>query len=306
MLHHFAASPIFVHFDVRYVIFQWVRAMFREFSPFLQIQLRELQIFSPRRGVFPSLRLPSLPIFGRQQFPSIFVFSSVDVADPERLLRAGWYSVYFQGNVLRKAKLPSSDSILAIATAKLLSTSNLDHPFQQAHSPLTPANLIKLIAVLAPRLALTIGPYTLEASELIASHLAVLTRTDDQRHFLRTVYPSEPILAEVSAQLTDTHGWANPLSALVHYIRGGIVGAGFKGELITKIVCLMAMDKALSQIPVPENQRQYSRPISVSDFLNHLIVPLRGYSKFSEGLKGVQDLDNILHGTLNVDDEKLQ
>jgi hypothetical protein len=68
------------------------------------------------------------------------------------------------------------------------------------------ADFIKLIAVLAPRLALTIGPYTLEASELIASRLVVLTRTDEERHFLRTVYPSEPILAEVSARLIPTYG----------------------------------------------------------------------------------------------------
>ena len=96
---------------------------------------------------------------------------------------------------------------------------------------------------------MTIGPYTLEASELIASHLAVLTRTDDERHFLRTVYPSEPLLAEVSARLTHRYGWAHPLSALVHYIEGRIVEAGFRGELITKIICLMAMDEALSSIP---------------------------------------------------------
>jgi hypothetical protein len=52
-------------------------------------------------------------------------------------------------------------------------------------------------------------------------------------------------VAEVSAQLTYANDWASPLSALVHYVHGGIVEAGFKGELITKIVCLMAMDKAL-------------------------------------------------------------
>jgi hypothetical protein len=80
-------------------------------------------------------------------------------------------------------------------------------------------------------------------------------------------------------------------------VQGGIVEAGFKGELITKIVCLMAMDKASSQIPVPENRWQYSRHIPVSDFLNYLIVPLRGYSTFCEGLKGVQDRDNILRGS---------
>ena len=165
-----------------------------------------------------------------------------------------------------------------------------------------------MIALLAPRLALTIGPYTSEASELIASHLAVLTRTDNERHFLRTVYPSEPILAEVSAQLTHANRWAYPLKALIHYVQGGIVEVGFRGELLTKIVCLMAMDKALSQIrPVPENRWQFSRPILVSKFLDQLIVPLRPeYSTFSEGLKVFQIWTKYLHGTLNIDDEKLQ
>jgi hypothetical protein len=113
-------------------------------------------------------------------------------------------------------------------------------------------------------------------------------------------------LAEASALLTENYGWAKPLKALVHYVQGGIVDTGFKGELITKIICLMAMDNALYEIDVPANQWKYSRPIPVSDFLNHLIVPLKGYSQFSEGLKGIQDRDNIPKGTLNVDDEKLQ
>src|SRR6202022_1181191 len=47
----FAASPIFVHFDVRYVILRRVSpTTFLEFLPFSQTQLRELQTFSPRHG----------------------------------------------------------------------------------------------------------------------------------------------------------------------------------------------------------------------------------------------------------------
>jgi len=182
---------------------------------------------------------------------------------------------------LSKDQPRDSEFIISIATSKLLHTSDIllrKNPFNA--QCLSPADLITLLAVLAPRLALTIGPYTSEASELIASHLAVLTRTDDERH-LRTVYPSEPILAEASARLTHTYGWANPLRALVHYVQGGIVEAGFKGELITKIVSLMAMDRALSRIPVAEDRWPHSRPIPVSDFLNQLVVPLRGYSTFS-------------------------
>ena len=284
--------------------------------------------FQPTSWNDPSLRVPILPEPGRHQFPPIFVFSSVDVysrvmnepmcvsspedvADPERLLkfgRAGWYNAYFNGSLSYHADLRRSDPILDVAISKLLSIPDIylaNKPFE-APLPLTPINLIKLIAVLAPRLALTIGPFTLEASELIASHLAVLTRTDNERHFLRTVYPSEPILAAASARLTNDYGWAHPLSALIHYVRGGIVEAGFRGELITKIICLMAMDRALSSIPRTKNRWRFARPVLVSQFLNHLIVPLKSYSTFSEGLKGVRDRDNIPRGTLNVDDHKLR
>lgn len=289
--------------------------------------------FQPTSWSDPSMRVPDLPAPGKNQFPPLFIFSSVDVfsrvlnnitclsnpaevADPDRLLkfgRAGWYSTYFYGKTAHNGDKFESNSdettaVLNLATSKLICEPYIlraNNPFN-ATFPLSRSNLIKLLAILGPRLALTIGPYTAESSELIASHLAVLTRTDNERHFLRTVYPSEPVVAEVSARLTHAYGWTHPLSALVHYVKGGIVCAGFRGELITKIVCLMAMDDALSSIPKPPNQWTFSRPILVSEFLNHLIVPLHNYATFSEGLKGVRDPNNITHGTLNVDDRKLQ
>src|SRR6202022_1574692 len=191
------------------------------------------------------------------------------------------------------------------ATSKLVS-SRKNQASQDHFKTQSPADFIRMIAVLAPRLSLTIGPYTSEASELIASHLAVLTRTDSENHFFRTLYPSEPILAEASARLTYGNGWAGPLSALVHYVRGGVVEAGFKGELLTKIVCLMAMDNVLGQAVIPEGQWQFSRPVTVSEFLNHLIIPLHDHSTFSEGLKGVQFGKELQPGTLNIDDTKLR
>ena len=281
--------------------------------------------FQPASWNDPSLRVPSLPEPGPGQFRPIFVFSSVDihsrvlnpamcisnrhdVADPDRLLkfgRAGWDSTYVQGVASPYSYLRIPNIMVNTATSKLVSTRNIQTA-QDYFETQSPADFIRMIAVLAPRLSLTIGPYTSEASELIASHLAVLTRTDSEHHFLRTVYPSEPILAEASARLTYGNGWAGPLSALVHYVRGGVVEAGFKGELLTKIVCLMAMDNVLGQAVFPEDQWQFSRPVTVSEFLNHLIIPLHDHSTFSEGLKGVQFGKELQPGTLNIDDTKLR
>lgn len=55
-------------------------------------------------------------------------------------------------------------------------------------------------------------------------------------------------------------------------VHGGIVEAGFRGELLTKLVCLMAMDRALGKKQVKRNQWMFSRPITVSEFLNNLIA----------------------------------
>ena len=222
-----------------------------------------------------------------------------EVADPHRLLkfgRAGWYSTYLQGNtqVSRKANLRNSNLIVNTATSKLLSIANI-HRVQaifDAHDSPSKSHQNDR----SPRTTSCIDYWPLHIGGLGADCKPSCSSYEDGRRapLLRTVYPSEPILAEASARLTDANGWANPLSALVHYVRGGIVEAGFRGELLTKIVCLMAMDKALSQIPVPEDRWQFSRPITVSDFLDHLVVPLRPeHRTFSEGLKGVPESRTI-------------
>jgi hypothetical protein len=97
-------------------------------------------------------------------------------------------------------------------------------------------------------------------------------KTDEDRYFLRSAYPSEPILAEAFASLTDKYGWAKPLRALHHFIQTSIVDGGFRGELLTKIICLMAVDKANGLNDYNSfTQWKFSRPLHVFEFLNQLI-----------------------------------
>jgi hypothetical protein len=223
---------------------------------------------------------------GRKQFEPLFTFTSFDawsriyndcssvenVAAPERLInfgRAGWRAIF----EVREKDVVRHDSDVNFAKGKLLCYQSKIDFRQPWKASLDRKILLKLLAVLAPRLALTAGPYSLEASEIIASHMAVLMKTDEDRHFLRTAYPSEPILAEASASLTAEYGWGKPLRALHHFIQTGIVDAGFRGELLTKIVCLMAVDKANGlKVYDPFTQWEYSRPLPVSEFLNQLIA----------------------------------
>ena len=254
-----------------------------------------------------SLRDMGFPPRGNEQFAPISTFTSVDVhskilklmcvsdiksvADPDRLLRfgrAGWFSVLSQQN---------DNDPVAFAETKLVCSKDTFLPFAKSNP--SDRNRLALLAILAPRLAVTAGPTSHEAAELIASHLAVLMTTDENRHVLRTAYPSEPILAEASANLTSENGWGQPLRALSDYIKCGIVEGGFRGELLTKIVCLMAIDQAQPKTFDVQSSWRFSRPVKVSDFLEALIPPKKGKT-IIERIRATplndQRLDNFLNG----------
>jgi len=205
-----------------------------------------------------------------------------------------------------------SDSILKLAKGKLLlvgKSSEASDAFSDSvfkAKPLASSrNLLRLLAVILTRLAITMGPAHEEAAEMVASHMAVCVAIDRDRHYLTIDYPSEPILAEASAELTGFYGWDNPLRALIHYAKQGIASQGWRGALVTKILCLMAMDLTLQAKP-PDPERvtwRYMRPVRVKDFLNHWISPVAGTGEFCEVLIGVRDGQTV--DVLNVDDAKL-
>ena len=121
------------------------------------------------------------------------------------------------------------------------------------------------------RLSLRLGPDRVEASELVSSHLGVLV-CEQRAHYLEVIYPREPVIAEGSAILLRVMGWRKSLQALNSYLLMGIVPAAFRGELITKVLCLMAQDNAQSCIPGNRlTEWEFSRPLPVRDFLNHFI-----------------------------------
>ena len=256
-----------------------------------------------------SLRILSLPALGHIQFEPIFTFTSIDahsiysnedctadinsVADSTRLLkfgRVGWHSV---GRYL------DTDPV-SLAMVKLVGGTEQWSKFFETlpEDRMSAKTRIILLAILAPRLALTTNPYLREAAEIIASHLAILMRTDKDRHFLRSAYASEPIIAEASAQITREKGWGQVLRALHTNVQTGIVEGGFRGELLSKILCLMAVDK--SQPDRTLGTWEFTRPVKVSDFLNNFLQPpgeLNQYGSITEAINAFAThykMDHIL------------
>ena len=277
--------------------------------------------FQPRVDNDSSSRYMNIPAmdFKSNQFPPIHIFTSIDawarldnsvaasverVAKPSRLARfgrAGWAAGLKKEPGYRDVEFAAGKLLCSMSASSWKTIWKPDSTLPPVEHRLT-----KLLAVLAPRLALAPGPLTEEASEMVASHLAVLFDTQPTRKFLRIVYPSEPILAEASAFLTGYYGWGPPIRALSKWLQLNILASGYRGELLSKIICLMTADRVQQRItrsanksnsksstyssptkvegqadtrpktnrtrPVySEGEWDYSRPLTVHDFLNHLI-----------------------------------
>lgn len=231
--------------------------------------------FQPHPVMDRSSRIHNLHSPGWKQLEPIYAFASLDayarglcygpclsdpcaVSDPERLLkfgRAGWYSLYM-GRDESDAPFFNLNTLCRMAGHKLLDLSTdsdserqLEKLMKDAGSTMPPCLSLKLLALLAVRLDIVAGASTVEAGKLVASHLAVLTAADAEQPFLKVRYPSEPILAHVSASHLQRVRWDRPLLALCNFIDSSVVDAGFRGELLTKIICLLSMDEILNALP---------------------------------------------------------
>jgi hypothetical protein len=125
------------------------------------------------------------------------------------------------------------------------------------------------IAILSTRAAVNIAPSSHLANELVGGHLGVCVHTFPKRESMLVCYPSEPVVAEASAQLLnamDGRGWAVALENLLQAIQVGELDAGKLGELVVRIVLLLAFDAARS-----DSDGLYTGAVCLSDFLAALV-----------------------------------
>jgi len=244
--------------------------------------------FQPHAAFDRSSRIFTRYPPGIKQFEPIFAFTSLDaharlhcsgrclsdiykVSDPERLIkfgRAGWYSTYL-GKMKEEGYFFDMATMTMFAGNKLLclpydSRSDLEELVRNESARMNSKLQLKLLALLGVRLDIAAGPFTTEAGELVASHLAVLVDVKPDHSYLKTAYSSAPILAAVASRHIAHIGWHAPLMALCHYIDSAVVSSGFHGELLTKVICLMTMDEVIRSVDTfpqsPPNPRREHSP----------------------------------------------
>ncbi|CAG8657799.1 5598_t:CDS:1, partial [Paraglomus brasilianum] len=162
----------------------------------------------------------------------------------------------------------SFHALMNMLKSKLLGSASSTYLTDQKKLSTTTA-----LAVLGPRLCIDVVPSSSLSSELVASRMAVCTHISEQRDMVYMCYPSEPLLAEASAQLmNETGAMRMLLPPLLSAVRYGLVEGGYQGELVARCILLMAWDETCKkQTGYKEADMQFSRPLRVRDYLMTLL-----------------------------------
>ncbi|KAF8576190.1 hypothetical protein K439DRAFT_1664731 [Ramaria rubella] len=134
-----------------------------------------------------------------------------------------------------------------------------------SHTELTPAARLAVVDV---RLMLDYEPrrqtFHREA-ELVASHMRIVYSIPQNRAYLRSGYPSEPIFPTACA--LSAHGY------LKENIQSGLLDRGQRGELVARALVMSAYDRAVEvDHPSPTKGKPplYSKGCSVITFIKEL------------------------------------
>jgi len=115
--------------------------------------------------------------------------------------------------------------------------------------------------------------------EAVENHLRLLIGIDRTTGMLKTATPSEPVVAEAAATLlvcndgksSDMTSWTTCIQMVSEeLLAGGIIEKGAKGELLGRLLCILARDQLPDGLSSDRDFR-YSRPFKAKMFLDELL-----------------------------------
>ncbi len=148
-----------------------------------------------------------------------------------------------------------------------------------------------LFAAIAVRVLAEIEPQRLFArdleAELVAGHMRVVYSVPAHREFMKSGFPSEPLLAEAAAQLMQDHA-PNVLRVFRECLKNGLIGRGDRGELISRHFLTSGFDKTRHW---EGGDEIFSKPVRLLDYLKCLF----GESNYEKNIKNCKP-DNVVDG----------
>jgi len=162
--------------------------------------------------------------------------------------------------------------VLELARAKLVASSEINS------SSSTFSRAAKL-AVLDIQLSLDFEPrrekVQIEEANLVESHMRIAYSIPDHREYLRSGYPSEPLLAEAAAQQLATWRKQEPFSVvevLTDIVETGLLDRGELGELTGRQLLLDAYHRAVEFEHDKKKPLNYSAGCRLVTFINELFT----------------------------------
>lgn len=139
------------------------------------------------------------------------------------------------------------------------------------------------IAVLSARLLLDLSPAAFKTrhleEELVRTGLRMLYSVHQDRYVMVTGSSSEPLVAEASAQIMNYRVGTNPnqqaymdvWGLLGDYVDQGLLPQGTIGELIGRVLSILAMDNAIDALS-EHCQLKYQTPVTVAAYYKALLT----------------------------------
>ena len=212
--------------------------------------MAKISNFGPVRDKDPSLRVTAMP---QGISPPFYLIANVDIwveNPPESLadmVNEAAYCLYGRphwGALIQQfseGQCRIAD-VMSLARAKLLGgTEDVCAKLDECRA--------EALAILGIRVCLELVPQCQLSHDLVAQHMRTLYHVSDSRDSIITGYFSEPVLVQAAAQLTNcfplhapSSRWSPLLKSLILSLKNGQVNAGFRGELVARILLLMSWD----------------------------------------------------------------
>ena len=131
------------------------------------------------------------------------------------------------------------------------------------------------VAVVAQRILLELEPNRIVArameEKLVSSHMRAVYSVPEHREYMRTGSPSEPVLVDAAAACMHS-GNVKPLRVLSTLFSRGLTTKGERGELVGRLLDILALDDANIKSPKRDNIFPRSTPVTVTAYVTHLIA----------------------------------
>ncbi|EFJ17305.1 hypothetical protein SELMODRAFT_420996 [Selaginella moellendorffii] len=103
------------------------------------------------------------------------------------------------------------------------------------------------LATLGCRVCIDINPHATIITDMVASHLLSVMSISDDQTLVWTHWATEPLVAAAAARVLRAQGkvgtgWKECLEALVTGMKRGWVDRGYRGELVARVLLLLAVD----------------------------------------------------------------